>query len=72
MEYCLSSNIFYCVFYFVRSQTKVFISAKPNPSNSLTHLPWVGTIYLNCDGVQQVLKKEIIIRFWEPAHLPLP
>lgn len=32
----------------------MLVSAKPNPTDSFTHLPWGGTIYVKCDGRQQV------------------
>ena len=44
-----------CFALFSRNQVKVLVSARPISSNSFTHLPWAGTIYLKCDGMQQVL-----------------
>jgi len=42
-----------------RSQGRVLVSAKPNPSGSFTQLPWGGTIYLKCDGRQQSIRVQI-------------
>ncbi|XP_068724654.1 centrosomal protein of 192 kDa-like isoform X2 [Montipora capricornis] len=42
-----------------RSQARVLVSAKPNSSNAFTHLPWAGTIYLKCDGIQQSIRVQI-------------
>ncbi|XP_074619097.1 uncharacterized protein LOC141877946 isoform X2 [Acropora palmata] len=42
-----------------RSQSKVLVSARPISANSFTHLPWAGTIYLKCDGMQQPIKVQI-------------
>ncbi|XP_078367466.1 uncharacterized protein LOC144651409 isoform X2 [Oculina patagonica] len=42
-----------------RSQARVLVSAKPNPSGSFSHLPWGGTIYLKCDGRQQSIRVQI-------------
>ncbi|KAJ7319161.1 hypothetical protein OS493_036674 [Desmophyllum pertusum] len=42
-----------------RSQARVLVSAKPNPTDSFTHLPWGGTIYVKCDGRQQSIRVQI-------------
>ena len=56
---CASKNNYInnllCFGLFSRSQSKVLVSARPISANSFTHLPWAGTIYLKCDGMQQVL-----------------